>query len=165
MTTKTLPASTVRELPESFKEGILAGHIDHQIEEVKIAAKSSPTGKDEVDKFDAFYALDADGMAIICKGKIEPKTEKPFEGEDTRTDVQKLIGACDHFNYGFNLSQRQAARSALETRIEGPEKSIEKAVKANMAAGMFDTESETREFVIGRMKAQGKLPADYLVKQ
>jgi hypothetical protein len=164
MTTKTLPEKTVRELPEAIRQGIVDGHIDHQIESVKIAAKSSPTGKDEEESFDALYALDAQGMAILCNGKIEPKQDKPAEGEDTRTDEQRKLGACDHFNYGFILGVRQAVRARLESRLEGPEKSIEKAVKAGVAAGIYDSESEGREAVVATMKSKGKLPADYGVK-
>lgn len=164
MTTKVTPERTVKELPAAILQGIVDGHIDHSIETVKITAKSSPTNKDESQEFDALYALDAQGMAILCGGKIEPQTQAPTEGEDTRTEEQKRLGACDHFNYGRILSVRQNVRSALETRLEGPEKSIEKTVKANLVSGMFETEAEAREFVITRLKATGKLPADYGVK-
>lgn len=165
MTTNATPERTVKQLPENILKAIQDGHIDHQIEKVTISAKSSPTGKDEVQEFDALYALDVEGMAILCGGKMEPKTAAPAEGKDERTDEQKRLGACDHFNYGRLLSVRQQVRADLESRIEGPEKQIEKLVKANLAGGMFESEAEARDFVVAQLKRQGKIPADYTPKQ
>lgn len=164
MTTKQLPERTIKTLPEAIVAGILAGHIEHFIEKVTIKAATSPTKKDEAQEFDALYALDAEGMVILSGGKVEPKTAAPESGKDERTAEQKALGACDHFNYGRLLGIRQNVRTDLESTLEGPEKSIEKAVKANMAAGLFDTEQETREFVVAQMKKNGKLPADYTSK-
>lgn len=160
--TRELPAKTVKELPAAINDAIVAGHLSHEIETVTIRAASSPTKKDESREFDALYALDAEGMALLCGGKIEPQTAKPAEGDDNRTDEQKKLGACDHFNYGRILTVRQAVRSALETSLEGPEKAIAKLVKINMDGGMFDSEEEARNHVIARWKKDGKLPADYV---
>lgn len=159
MTTKSLPSKTVETLPQAILDAIAAGHLDHTIAEVNISAKASPTKKDESRSFDSLMALDAEGMALLCSGKIETQTPKPAEGKDERTEFQKKLGACDHFNYGYDLRVRAQVRDALVTSIEGPEKTIEKLVKANVA--MFDTEAETREFVIARLKSKGTIPADY----
>lgn len=160
METKMTPTKTVKGLPEAILAAIVAGHVAHAIESVKIAAKTSPTGKDENQEFDALYALDAEGMALLSGGKIEAQTPKG-EGKDERTAEQKKLGACDHFNYGRLLTVRQQVRADLEARIEGPEKAIDKLVKTNVDGGMFDSESDAREAIIARWKEQGKLPADY----
>ena len=163
MTAKTsaVPETTVAPIPPAILEGIVAGHISHDIEAVTIRAASSPTKKDESRKFDAFYALDLEGIAILSGGKLEAQTPAPESGKDERTDEQKRLGAADHFNYGRLLSVRQNERSKLESAIEGPEKQIDKTVKALIAGGMFDSEQDARSFVIGKMKAKDALPADY----
>lgn len=161
MITGKSPERTVKGLPDSVLAAILAGHIGHDVETVTIGAKTSPTNKDEKQEFDALYALDAEGMAILSGGKIEAQTPKPTEGKDERTDEQKRLGACDHFNYGRLLSVRQNVRTDLEDRIAGPEKAIDKTVKANMDGGMFDSIEEAREFVIGKMLKAGRLPEGY----
>lgn len=159
--TKVTPTETVNPIPPAILQGIVDGHISHDVESVTIRAASSPTKKDEVRKFDAFYALDLEGIAILSGGKLEAQTAAPEDGKDERTDDQKRLGAADHFNYGRLLSVRQTERAKLESAIEGPEKQIDKTVKALMAGQMFETEQEARAFVIGQMKKKGALPADY----
>jgi hypothetical protein len=158
--TKAAPEKTVAPIPPAILEGIIAGHIAHDIESVTIRAASSPTKKDEVRPFDAFYALDLDGIVILSGGKLEAQTPTP-EGKDERTEEQKRLGAADNFYYGRLLSVRQQERAKLEASIEGPEKAIDKTVKALMTGGMFGTEQEAREFVIAKLKANGSLAADY----
>lgn len=155
------PERTIKTLPESILNGILAGHLGHQIEDVKISAKVSPTKKDEATEFDALYALTPEGMALLMGGKLEAQTPAPEDGKDERTDEQKRVGACDHFNYGRILSVRQAVRSNFETSLEGPEKSIAKQAKSLVDGGSFDNMDEAKAFVIDRLKKQGKLAADY----
>lgn len=162
LVTGTVPATTVGQIPASILEGIRERHIAHAIEEVTIKAKTSPTRKDESRAFDAFYALDAEGMMILCNGKIEPATPTPAEGKDERSDEQKAYGACDHFNYGRLLNVRQVERGRLEASIEGPEKSIAKLVKAMIDGGLAETETEAREEVIARLKKKGQLAPDYV---
>ena len=149
-------------VPQPVIDGILNKHIAHAIEEVVIKAKTSPTKKDEARQFDAFYALDAEGMMILCNGKIEPATPAPAEGKDERTDEEKAYGACDHFNYGRLLNVRQVERGRLEASIEGPEKQIAKLVKAMIDGNLADNEQEARDEVITRLKKKGQLAPDYV---
>ena len=162
LVTGTKPEKTVSQIPAAILEGILGRHIAHAIEEVTIKAKTSPTKKDEARPFDAFYALDAEGMLLLSGGKMEPATPAPAEGKDERTEEQKAYGACDHFNYGRLLNVRQVERGRLEASIEGPEKSIAKLVKAMIDGGLAESESEAREEVIGRLKKKGQLAPDYV---
>lgn len=159
--TNAVPERTVKPLADAILQAIQAGHVSHDVEKVTISAKTSPTKKDESKEFDAFYALDAVGMSVLCGGKLVPQTAAPAEGKDTRTDEEKRLGACDHFNYGRILQVRQQVRAQLESEIEGPEKTIDKQVKALVAGGSFDSEQEAREFVVGQLKKKGAIPADY----
>lgn len=162
LVTKANPAETVGQIPKAILDGILAGHVAHAVEEVTIKAKTSPTKKDESRKFDAFYALDAEGMMILCNGKIEPATPTPATGKDERSDAEKAYGACDHFNYGRLLNVRQVERGRLEASIEGPEKQIAKLVKQMVDGGLHENEGEAREEVIARLKKKGQLAPDYV---
>jgi len=150
-------------IPANVLDGILGRHVAHAIEEVTIKAKTSPTKKDEARQFDAFYALDAEGMLLLSGGKMEPATPPPAGNEkDTRTDAEKAYGACDHFNYGRLLNVRQVERGRLEASIEGPEKQIAKLVKAMIDGGLSENESEAREEVITRLKKKGQLDPEYV---
>lgn len=168
MTTKEKPARLVSTLPDAILDAIVAGHLGHVIEEVTIAAKTSPTGKDEKREFDALYAFDADGMSLLCGGKIEPQTEKAelekagIKDGSAEFKAARRNGACDHFNYGRILTVRQTVRKALEESLEGFEKSIMKLAKTNLEGGMADTLDEARDAIVARWIKGGKLPADYV---
>lgn len=161
MITKQNPERTVKTLPEGIVAAILAGDLAHAVEKVTISEKVSPTKKEESREFDALYALTVNGMAILMGGKLDAQTPKPAEGKDERTEQERALGAADHFNYGRILNVRQNVRTALETDLEGPEKSIAKQAKSLVDGGSFETLAEATEFVIGRLKAQGKLAQDY----
>jgi hypothetical protein len=163
--TKELPKDTISAIPEPIREGILSGDIAHQIEEVKVSAKVSPTKKDEVRKFDAYYALTAQGMLILCGGKLEPQTDTksiPDDATDAQRKELRRKGACDHFNYGRLLEVRQVERGILEDSIMGHEKAIDKQVKLTMDGGLFDSDDEARAHVIKQWKKTGRLPEDYV---
>jgi len=164
MITKAQPEKTVGTIPAAILEGILKGAVGHEIEEVKISAKTSPTHKDETRAFDAFYALDAEGMLILSGGKVAPSTPAPKEGKDERSDEERRTGACDHYNYGRLLQVRALERSRLETSIEGPEKTIIRLVKLGVEGGLYDNVTEGLETVIANMKKRGTIPADYEYK-
>lgn len=121
---------------------------------VKISAKASPDNKDHEKEYTRYEALNARGMAALCGGKIEPSTSAPAEGKDERTDDQKANGACDYFNYGFDLDQRASVRASLMGELEGPEKAIAKLVKALVDGGLM-TEPEAREYVVAQRTAKG----------
>lgn len=140
---------------EQLDAAVTAGHLKASKGEVTISAKSSPTGKDESRAYDKFEALDAEGMAILCDGKLEPATPAPAEGKDERTDAEKASGACDHFNYGFDLAVRQRVRGQLASDIEGPAKIIRKTAEDLVKAGLYDSVEAAAEFVKAQRAAKG----------
>jgi len=139
-------------LPDMVKAAIAAGDVASSIDEVKIGKDKSPTGKDEVSRYVRLSAMSAKGQLALCNGKMVPSTPKPEEGEDERTEVEKADGACDYFNYGYDLNRRAEVRQALSNILQGPEKAIKKAVDGLVANGGFTAE-EAREIVVRqRMK-------------
>ena len=140
---------------EAVATAVAEKHVVAEDGIVAISEKASPDGKAHERKYTRYVAVDARGMAALCGGKIEPSTAKPEgEAKDERTDEQKKPGACDYFNYGFDLDQRASVRASLMTELEGPEKAITKAVKALVDGGLFN-ETEARELVIRRRKENG----------
>lgn len=141
-------------LSDSQKAGITAGHLRLTQGEVKISAKASPNGQEASREYAKLEALSAEGMAILCGGKIEPQTPKPEDGKDERTAAQKESGACDFFNYGYDLTVRATERAQLESTLEGPEKAIKKAVDALVTNSGFEPE-EARAIVIAQRQKKG----------
>lgn len=139
---------------EMIQAAIAEGSISAGEDTVKIAAKTSPDGKDHVATYTRYTALNAKGMAALCNGKIAPSTAKPESGKDERTDADKAAGACDYFNYGFDLDARATVRAKLMGELEGPEKAIAKAVKS-LVDGAGYSEQDAREIVINGRKAKG----------
>lgn len=137
-----------------IQKAISDGHVISYEDEVKVNAKNSPDGKDHVAKYTRYEAVNAKGMLALCNGKMAPKTPKPTDGEDKRTDQEKEPGAADFFNYGFDLDVRAQARAKMLSGLESPEKAIAKVVKSLVDAGIY-TESEARDFVIEQRKAKG----------
>lgn len=133
---------------------ITESHVRAVQDVVKISAKASPDNKDHEKAYTRYEALDARGMAALCGGKIEPSTGAPAEGKDERTDEQKANGACDYFNYGYDLDQRASVRASLMNELEGPEKAIAKAVKA-LVDGIGMSEAAAREFVLAKRAENG----------
>lgn len=121
-------------------------------DKVTISEKASPNGKAAEKAYTRLAAQTAKGMAALCAGKIPPATAKPAEGDDTRTDADKANGACDYFNYGYDLDVRAQVRGQLMSELEGPEKSILKAVKALVENAGF-TEAAARDLVIAQRKS------------
>lgn len=121
-------------LTDMVKAAIEAGHIIVMDAEVEITDKASPTGKGTKRKYEKLLAQNAQGMAAMCDGKIVPGTDKPKEGKDERTDEQKANGACDYFNYGFDLQVRAEIRQSLMGTLEGPEKQIKRSFDGMLLA-------------------------------
>lgn len=140
-------------LTDIVKAAIEAGHVKAEDAVVEITDKASPTGKGAKMPYTRLYALDAQGMAAICDGKIEPATEKPTEGKDERTDAQKAAGAADYFNYGYDLNVRAEIRQKLMGTLEGPEKQIKKAFDGMVLAGY--SKEEAAELVKNSPKFKG----------
>ena len=129
---------TADQIAEAIADGRIAnvGTTD-----VTISAKVTKT-KDESITYEKLIALTADGQAFLCGGKMEPATDAPESGKDERTDEQKAKGACDHFNYGFDLEVKRSLRSKLAELIEGPAKAIAKAAQVMLDNGMADSLDE-----------------------
>lgn len=138
---------------ELVNAAVAANHIRQETDKVVISEKASPNGKAAEKTYTRYTALDAQGMAALCNGKIEPATPKPETGDDVRTEEQKAPGACDYFNYGYDLDVRASTRASLMSDLEGPEKAIKKAVDALVASG-FDA-TQARDLVIAQRKATG----------
>jgi len=69
-------------------------------------------------------------------------------------------GYVDFFNYGFDLGVRGQERNKLMQALEGPEKAIERSVKAMGIAGIPRTIAI--KLVVNQLIEQGELPADYV---
>jgi hypothetical protein len=147
-------AAEVAKRSELIQNAVKDGSLVATSEVVVITDKSSPTGKGGKRAYLMLAAQNARGMAALCGGKLEPATAKPAEGEDNRTDEQKANGACDYFNYGFDLDVRAKTRAALMAELEGPEKSIKKAVD-NLVANAGMSEADARTFVIAQRTKAG----------
>jgi hypothetical protein len=128
-------------LTDMQQKAISDGHVQHVQDEVKISEKASPTGKAASKTYDKLIAVDAQGMAALCEGKLVPATPKPADGPDTRTEEEKKAGACDYFNYGYDLDVRAGIRQELLASLEGPEKTIKKAFDGMVLAGYSKTEA------------------------
>lgn len=139
---------------DMVEAAIKSNDVERFDDEVTISEKASPTGKEAKRAFINYRALTATGMAAMCGGKYDPMKPSPKKGEkDERTDVEKEYGACDYFNYGYDLELRQKARTALLSELEGPEKSVRKLVLMLLAAE--NTEEDVRDTVINSPKFKG----------
>jgi len=130
---------------EAVQTAVTEGHLVASYGEVEITGKASPTKKGVVGPYLVLDAQDARGQLALA-GKLEPATPKPAEGDDTRTDAQKAPGACDFFNYGFDLDVRAKVRAKLMATLEGPDKAIAKAV-ASLVANTGMDEASALAFV------------------
>src|SRR6266536_2824418 len=92
-------------LSESQQAGVRAGNIRASWDTVEVSDKASPTGKGAKRAYIRLEALNAQGLAQVFDGKINPATSKPATGDDTRTDDDKRNGACDYANYGLDLER------------------------------------------------------------
>jgi len=128
------------QLTEMIEKAIAAGDVIRVDGMVEVSAKVSPNGKDASKAYDKLLAVNAKGMQALCNGKMAPATEKP-EGKDERTEEQKAAGACDYFNYGYDLDVRAAVRQELIASLEGPEKTIKKAFDGMLLAGYSKAEA------------------------
>jgi len=105
-------------------------------------------------------ALNVQGMAALCNGKIEPAKEKPESGKDERTADDKAAGVCDIFNYAVDLDVRQEIRQAIMASLESPDKAIKRGIDTLLAIGM-DLETATG-IIVGQMVKSGRVSADYV---
>ena len=137
-------------LSEQVVAGITEGHIVKDDGEVKISANVSPNGKETKGTYVRLLAQDAIGMAILCGGKVAPATPKPEDGKDERSAEEKAAGACDYFNYGYDLEVRAGVRADLIGTLEGPEKQIKKLFDGLVLGGWDKDEA------VSMIKTQSK---------
>jgi hypothetical protein len=145
--------TTFEQLPAELKAAVDAGDVSAIEDKVSISDKASPTGKGLERSYIRLGANTAKGMAVLNGGKINPASPKPEQGDDTRTDEQKANGACDYHNYGYDLDARAKIRAGMMTELEGPEKAINKAVKALVDAGM--PEDTARNIIVEQRRKAG----------
>lgn len=150
-------------LSELVQAAVDAGHVVAVTDEVTISDKASPTGKGAKKDYTKLIAQDAQGMAALCGGKIVPATAKAAEGKDERTDEQKAAGACDYFNYGYDLDVRAGIRQELMGTLEGPEKQIKKAFDGIVLAGY--SKSDAAEMLRNSPKFKGVDGLDKLLER
>lgn len=135
-------------------EGFTAGALVTARNEGKIRAawhvvtvNNTPTGKPAVKAYVRLESLSAQGMSALCKGVMVPAPEAK-DGEP-----KPQAGACDFFNYGFDLDRKAPVRAEIMRSLEGPEKAVKKAVIGALAAEM--SVEEIRAFVKGAPKFKG----------
>jgi hypothetical protein len=124
--------------------------------DLTISAKVTKT-KDETLVYEKLIALTYEGQAFLTGGKEEPALDLAEGAKDERTDEEKAKGACDHFNYGFDLEVKRILRGKLAELIEGPAKVIAKAAQNLIDNGIAD-DMETATAVVKAARAKKGLP-------
>src|SRR5512141_2943644 len=106
------------DLPVSVRKAVEEKHVSATVSQVR--------RKDGQMDYIKLQATDADGMALICDGNLEPV----FEGEgDEKADITDGNNVVNCFNYGADLKRRNALTQRLATLMEGPDKALEKAAE------------------------------------
>lgn len=156
-TTETPKGESRGHYSETVVYGLTQDQIDAAInaEQIRsvgntaVVIRGKGNVKDEFVTYDKLIALNFDGAKLLCGGKETVATDKPENGEDTRSDAEKAKGAADHFNYGFDLEVKRELRSKLAELIEGPAKAIAKAAQTMLDQGV----AETIEDAVAMVKA------------
>jgi hypothetical protein len=112
---------------EQVAAAVANGDIREEQAEVTVSAKASPDGKEHKRGYTALRPQSFAGMLALCNGKVEPSTPKP-EGKDERTADEKAAGACDYFDYAYDLEVRAKIRAQIIASLDGPDKAIAKAI-------------------------------------
>lgn len=160
--TKAWIAERVSKLSEALQVAIAEGDVVPSIREVEISEKSSPTKVRATREYLGLDAMSGKGMGVMNGGRIKPAKPRPGKGqEDTRTPEEKLFGACDWHNYGYDLDVRQEVRGQLLATLEGPEKAIASAVKGLRA--IYDNDEEVRAQIVNSPKFASHPNIDALV--
>lgn len=159
----------VTKLSEKLRQAITDGDVVTSIGTVTISAKASPTKAEAKQDYLVLEAMTGAGMGAINGGRIRPRKEAPAEGPDTRTAEEKLYGACDWHNYGYDLNVRADIRGALMATLEGPEKAIANVVKslraidfsdeditASVMKGKFSTHPQIAQILAAALAPAGK---------
>lgn len=153
-------AERVAKLGDTLRESIAKGFVVPSIGAVLIGKDASPTKQAVVAEYLKLDATRGEGMRDICGGKIAQSTPKP-EGKDERTADQKANGACDFFNYGYDLDVRAKVRLDTIQSLEGPEKAIINMVKG-LRAGENDDDT-IRTIVLASPKFKGTANLELII--
>lgn len=97
----------------------------------------------------------ADGSVVVSA----PADQKDENGKVLKSASDVLKSQIADFlkavNYGLNLNARSEVRTALQAKLEGPDKAINKLVsdivKARAAHGIPITEPEARKIALGML--------------
>jgi hypothetical protein len=141
--------SVVYGLSQDQIDAAIAAESIRSVGNTAVVIRGKGNVKDEFVTYDKLIALNFDGAKLLCGGKEVVATDKPETGEDTRSDAEKLKGAADHFNYGFDLEVKRELRAKLAELIEGPAKAIAKAAQTMLDQGV----AETIEDAVAMVKA------------
>lgn len=153
---------------QAIRDRIADGSVVSVLKRVKMSAKSSGTSKAEYWPYISYRAVRSPGMTALAGGRSDAKVKLPDNYKDL-SDVQKKQadnrnqdGACDYFNYGYVLTISAPIRNFLSSKIENPEKAIDKAVAQIMKTGLFKTKEAALAVVIRQRQDNGMpLPAAY----
>ena len=161
----------VEKLGDMLKGAIAEGDVVASIREVYISPKASPTKVEASQEYLGLDAQNAKGMHAMNNGRIRPAKvwDKDADKQDPRTAEEKLYGACDWHNYGYDLNVRQGIRQQLMATLEGPEKAIANVVKslramdidddmirANVLKGKFSTHPSINAILDAALAPAGK---------
>jgi hypothetical protein len=127
-------------IPEASRALVLAGDLTAMVGNVTASAKIEENGK-KVEKtaITSYVRLEANTPAAalaLMGGRM--KAEKDGDGKSQP-------GVLTRFNYGFDLATRTDIRNPLLSKLEGPEKATERAVKSLVAMGW--NEAKARKFL------------------
>jgi hypothetical protein len=131
-------------IPDRWREAIMAGDIMATIDSVKVDVKNKKEPARRI------YVRLAGLTRAGCEALVDGRETKTADGN----------GFVDYFNYGFDLGVRGQERNKLMQSLEGPEKAIERSVKAMGIAGI--PRAIALKMVVGQLIEQGELPADYV---
>lgn len=131
---------------EKKRSAIKDGHILATWSTVVVTAKVSPTGKAGSKPYVRLEAQNANGLAALFEGFInaavpEDKLPDGISVEEKKKKTTK--GACDYANYGLDLERRAQIRQQLLSELEGPEKTVRKAVASFLAMEYEPAEVKT----------------------
>jgi hypothetical protein len=129
-----------------FHEKVISGALIASVGEVEATAKIEENGK-KVEKvaigsYIRLEATDPQAALLLMDGRMV----------ETVVDGKKKPGVLTKFNYGYDLDARGVMRNPLLQKLEGPEKAIERAVKALAAVPGWD-EARARAAVMANPAA------------
>lgn len=135
-TPKAQDKLTAEQIAALIDEGVKAGDIEAVDDKITTKVKGQ------------------DGKDVEHSRAYRKLTAKTLKGASILSERSEKA-LLSYFNYAFDLGVRSRERNALLATLEGPEKAIDKAAKALVAAGLYAQESEARAFVVAQRQAAG----------